>query len=198
MSDQHRSAKTPVGEASDPYDPNEFRVGSLTDIAVEKMLSTIPVRRPGRTEFFRVHPEWAADKYLVERSVEMDRESYLVNTKVAELVLTELRPVRLFPCINKRGTVFLWPAKLPRGDTNESARRWMDTALQAAEEAKHLWVRMFGNRDLGGYEIFRAKGDLGEPQWPDKTFRELIEIAFRDRVIDRVDHEVIKELNGEL
>ena len=43
-----------------------------------------------------------------------------------------------------------------------------------------------------------AKGDLGEPQWPDKSFRELIAIAFRDNVIDRADHPVIRELNGEI
>jgi hypothetical protein len=43
-----------------------------------------------------------------------------------------------------------------------------------------------------------AKGDLGEPQWPDKTFRDLLELAFRDRRIDRADHPVIRELAGEL
>ena len=46
--------------------------------------------------------------------------------------------------------------------------------------------------------MFRAKGDLGEPQWPEKSFRELLEIAFRSYLIDRPDHEVIRELAGEL
>ena len=44
----------------------------------------------------------------------------------------------------------------------------------------------------------RAKGDLGEPQWPDKSFRDLLEIAFRCNLIDRPDHPVISELAGEL
>ena len=57
---------------------------------------------------------------------------------------------------------------------------------------------MFGDRDLGGYALFRAKGDLGEPQWPDKSFRDLIELAFRSHLIDRPDHEVVRELAGEL
>jgi hypothetical protein len=117
--------------------------------------------------------------------------------EVQDLVVHELRRVRLFTAISKRGTTFLWPAKLPRED-NDAGRRWAETALQAAEQAKNLWVKMHGSRDLGGYEIFRAKGDLGEPQWPSRSFRDLIEIAFRDRLIDRADHPVIRELNGEL
>ena len=36
---------------------------------------------------------------------------------------------------------------------------------------------------LGAYDRIIAHGDLGEPKWPDKTFAELLKIAFRDRVI---------------
>jgi hypothetical protein len=134
--------------------------------------------------------------YWSERTVSTARPN-LVLPEVQDLVVHELRRVRLFTAISKRGTTFLWPAKLPRED-NDAGRRWAETALQAAEQAKNLWVKMHGSRDLGGYEIFRAKGDLGEPQWPSRSFRDLIEIAFRDRLIDRADHPVIRELNGEL
>ena len=105
--------------------------------------------------------------------------------------------MRLFTAINKRGTVFLWPIKLPNDD-NDRIRRIADTALQCAEQAKTLWVKMHWDRDLGGYEMQRAKGDLGEPQWPDKSFRDLLEIAFRHHLIDRPDHPVIRELAGEI
>ena len=57
---------------------------------------------------------------------------------------------------------------------------------------------MHWERDLGGYEMQRAKGDLGEPQWPEKSFRDLLEIAFRHNLIDRPDHPVIRELAGEM
>ncbi|MFW6034537.1 MAG: hypothetical protein ACOC9R_05310 [bacterium] len=185
-------------EAADPFDPEALRQGALADVDVEKVLTAVPVRRPNRTEFFRVHREWVTDTLVLERQDGLDRETYLVQPGVQDLVVHELRRVRLYTCINKRSTVFLWPAKLPQEGQNDGARRWAETALQVAEQAKGLWVKMAGNRDLGGYELFRAKGDLGEPQWPDKTFRDLIEIAFRDRLIDRPDHEVIRELNGEL
>lgn len=188
------------GEPIDPFDPESLRVNAIAgEVDVEKMLTTVPVRRPRRNEFFRVHadPKFVTDALVLERQDGLDHEIYLVQQDMQDLVARELRRVRLHLAINKQKTPFLWPAKLPRED-NDAGRRWAVTALQAAEQAKTLWVKMHGSRDLGGYEIYRAKGDLGEPQWPDKSFRDLIEIAFRDHLIDRVDHPVIRELAGEI
>lgn len=181
----------------DPFDPETLRLNAGADVNVEKVLTAVPVRKPKRTEFVRVHPDYVSDALVLEREDGLDKECYLVTSEVQHLVLPELRRTRLFTAISKRGTVFLWPVKLP-GDDNDRFRRTADTALQAAEQAKTLWVKVVWNRDLGGYEMFRAKGDLGEPQWPDKSFRDLLEIAFRLNLIDRPDHPVIKELAGEL
>lgn len=188
---------TGKAKAADPFDPESLRLNAGTDVNIEKVLTAVPVRKPKRTEFVRVHPDYMSDALVLERDDGLDRECYLVTPEVQHLVLPELRRTRLFVTINKRGTVFLWPVKLP-GDDNDRFRRMADTALQAAEAAKALWVKVVWNRDLGGYEMFRAKGDLGEPQWPDKSFRDLIEIAFRLNLIDREDHPVIQELAGEL
>jgi hypothetical protein len=105
--------------------------------------------------------------------------------------------VRIFTCMNKAGVVFLWPAKLPTENT--SSRRWAESALQIADEAKRLWVRMAGNRELGAYELFRARGNLPEPMWPDKTLSDLLHLAFDNgRLIDSLDHPVLRELRGEV
>ena len=181
----------------DPFDPETLKVNALTDVDVEKILTAVPVRRPNRNEFFRVHPKFVTDTLVLEREDGLDRETYLVLPGVQDLVVHELRRVRLFVVINKRGTLFLWAAKLPREDS-DAGRRWAETALQAAEQAKTLWIKMHGNRDLGGYEIFRARGDLGEPQWPEVRVSGFDRIAFRDRLIDRSDHPVIRELAGEI
>jgi hypothetical protein len=170
----------------------------MAEICGEKVLTAVPVRKPKRDEFVRVHPEHVLDTLLLERDTGMERESYLVAPEVQHLVLPDLRRTRLFVAINKRGgTVFLWPIKLPL-DGNDTGRRVAETALQCADQAKTLWVKQMWNRDLGGYEMFRAKADLGDPQWPDKSFRDLLELAFRHNRIDREDHPVIRELSGEL
>ena len=49
----------------------------------------------------------------------------------------------------------------------------------------------------GGYSIYRATGTIPDPQWPEKTFQELLQIAFKDgKLIDSEDHPVVQQLNG--
>jgi hypothetical protein len=184
----------------DPFDPEFLRAGADADIAIEKVLTAVPVRKPERREFVRVHPDraFSVDTLVLERTDGMDKESYLVAPEIQHLVLPELRRVRLYTAISRRGVVFLWPVKLPIEDTGDRLRRVSETALLSAEQAKTVWVRVMWSKDLGGYELLRAKGDLGEPQWPDKSLRDLIEIAFRHNLIDHPDHAVLRELAGEM
>jgi hypothetical protein len=49
---------------------------------------------------------------------------------------------------------------------------------------------------LGGYRIYQAEGALTEPEWPDRTLNEILEIAFRDRIVDSEHHPVVRRLRG--
>jgi hypothetical protein len=48
----------------------------------------------------------------------------------------------------------------------------------------------------GAYVAYRALGDLPEPVWPDKSFDELLRIAFKGRVIEDTTHVMFKKLRG--
>ncbi len=159
----------------------------------------MPVRKPLRTEFFRVHPDpaFSLDWAVLERNEEQDREIFWVTEKFRGELVDELKPHRLFVCINKRGVVFIWPAKLPSAD-NTGGRRWHESGLKIAEYAKTRWVKMAGKRDLGAYEMFEARGDLGDPVWPEKSLAELLRLGFEGKVIDSLDHPVLRELAGEM
>jgi hypothetical protein len=52
--------------------------------------------------------------------------------------------------------------------------------------------------DAGYYEVFTAKGNLGEPNWPETELVDLLSLALRNRVISSLDHPVIKRFHGEL
>ena len=114
------------------------------------MLTAGPVPEPKRTEFVRVHPDYLLDTLILERDTGMDKECYLVSPKVQHLVLPELQRTRLFVAITKRGTVFLWPIKLPTRAGNSTGRRVFETSLQGAEQAKTLWVKLVWDKHLGG------------------------------------------------
>lgn len=186
---------------ADPFNLEALRATpDLETVNVEKVLTTVPVRRPGKNDFFRVHPDedYVIDNYVLEHETDQDRMTYWVTPNLRDALGDHLRKVRLFTCIDKRGNPFLWPAKLPTVDGSRSAQSRYTSALLAAEEAKTVWVKIIGNRSIGAYNIHRARGDLGDPQWPELSFEDLIKLAFRDRLIDSMEHAVIRDLNGEI
>jgi hypothetical protein len=130
-------------DAADPFDLDALRSAPDLDLDVEKILTTVPVRRPGRNEFFRVRPDadYVIDGYVLEHESEMDRTVYWVVTGLQAALKDHLRKVRLFTCIDKRSKIFLWPAKLPTADGSAPARSWYLSGLRAAEEAKRSGSR---------------------------------------------------------
>jgi len=47
-----------------------------------------------------------------------------------------------------------------------------------------------------GYAIELPERDLGDPSWPELSQSEWYDLAFKGRVIDSFDHEVLRELRG--
>jgi hypothetical protein len=48
----------------------------------------------------------------------------------------------------------------------------------------------------GCYRIYRAKGKLTEPVFPEKDLNELLRLAFKGRVVDSEDHPIVKQALG--
>jgi hypothetical protein len=86
----------------------------------------------------------------------------------------------------------LWPIRLP--DNNGRLDAWNQSALKAAEIAKEKWIRVASNRSLGAYEIYLPQGMLDDPEWPELSMQQIVNIAFEGRFIDSMDHPVVKEL----
>jgi len=169
--------------------PDAASVNGTTEV-----LSHIPLRKPNRHEFFRtrVEPESWFDTGIFEDKEE--REVFFVTPAMREALVGEIRPVILVPTLTRQGVLLLWPLKLPMEGMRHNS--WADTARQAAEMAKAKWVRLAPDMGLGGYRIYVAEGELPEPQWPDKPLNEIMQIAFRDRVVDSENHPVVRRLRG--
>jgi hypothetical protein len=159
-----------------------------------EILSHIPLRKPNRHEFFRTRPEpemWFDTGIFEDKE---EREVFFVTPAMREALVGEIRPVILVPTITRQGVLLLWPLKLPMEGMRHNS--WSETARQAAEMAKAKWVRLAPDMGLGGYRIYVAEGELSEPQWPDKPLNEIMQIAFRDRVVDSENHPVVRRLRG--
>jgi len=183
---------------NNPFDPKRLRISQgFGDTAhVRHVVASCPVRRPGRQEFVRVHhaAEMSIEVALLE--FKEQREHYLVAPELAATLPGEAVPKILHTTITRHGGLMLWPIKLP--DENGRLDPWNDAALVAAERAKTAWIRLASNQALGTYEVTEAQGSVPDPAWPDVTLDKLLELGFRDRFIEGVDHPVIRHLRGEL
>jgi hypothetical protein len=123
-----------------------------------------------------------------------DREIYLVPPSIARELPGEFLMATIYTAINRQSVVFLWPVRLPASDGR--ILEWHRSAAEAAELAMQRWLRVKANMPLGAYEIFQAASTIPDPEWPDLRFQELLRIGFRDRLVDRLDHPVVKRLRG--
>ncbi len=71
------------------------------------------------------------------------------------------------------------------------------SALEAASRASGHWVRMASNMPLGAYDVYETAANWPAPQWPTESFSDLLRVAFKGRLIDSLDHPVLKRLRGE-
>jgi hypothetical protein len=163
-----------------------------------ELLMRVPVRKPAKHEYFRVR---AGEENCFTTVIFEDREArenYFVTPAMIPLLRAggDVAVVSLVQFMSKQKVLGVFPLKLATDSNVQNG--WQDTAMQAAQMAKSRWVRMQADMALSGYRVFTATGNLGEPVWPDATFNELLDIAFKDRVIASEDHPVFNKLLGRL
>jgi hypothetical protein len=117
-----------------------------TATGVTKLLKTVPVRRPHRQEWVRVHPNEAMRFPTPVLELKEEKETYLVSPELWGELREELIPKILFTTINRQGVLSLWPIRLP--DQDGRIDDWNRSALETAQLAMQEWIRMTSNRSL--------------------------------------------------
>ena len=121
----------------DPFDLASLRLEqSFAEKAgVKKLVTTVPVRRPNRQDFSRVHPD---ESYRLTPAaiidIKEDREVYLVMPNMAKELPGEFAAATLFTAITRQAVLFIWPVKLPGLDGKYNP--WHQSAAEAAERAR--------------------------------------------------------------
>jgi len=167
------------------------------ELGTREILTRVPVRRPRREEFVRCHPDPAMSLSV---TIYVDRNEnddvYFVAPGMRGALAEDLRAVLLQLTISRKGTLFIWPLTIPSED-NPLGRSWHESARKAAEIAKSYWIRIAADKSLGGYRVRKAEGKLSDPEWPtDKSFGDLLTIAFADRIILDENHPMVRKLRG--
>jgi hypothetical protein len=166
--------------------------------SVRRIVTHIPVRKPGRQQFVRVHPEIELPIELL--TLKDEGESYLITPELRGALAEETTLVTLHLAVTPQGVLSIWPVVIPGDPPNA----WHSSAVEAANYARESWIKLSSDRHLGAYRVDRALGQLPEPGWPEELgetppqmMQAAIRIAFRDRMIDNWDHTILKRLRGE-
>jgi hypothetical protein len=162
-------------------------------LGAKKRLTTVPIRKPNKHEFVRVH---STMEPMVVMTLEDERETFLGTSDIADSHPGQMVKKELVPAITRQGVLFLWPLRVP-GEYGKTDN-WLASAREAAAHAVHAWVRVQSNMSLGAYEVYEAIGAIPDPVWPDLSMDEIVRIAVRGRVINTIDHPVLRKLRGEI
>ena len=166
-----------------------------TAIGLETRVHTVPVKKPSKLTYVRVHP---SPEYRMAIAILIDEigEMYAVHPRVLASVADEAKPMMLYTAVDEVGNAFLLPVGLPGSDGRTNP--WWQSGHAAAAHAQTEWVRIVSDKLAGYYKTKPTKAEKGEPKWPEMSFEELLNMAFNDgRLIDSLDHPVIRKLNGE-
>lgn len=184
------------------FDPAALRLTQdfAASIGVKTLRMTVPVKKPAKEWWVRVHPDPAYRLQTAVLELKEDNETYLVHQSLwSELAMeSTFSPRLLVTAINRQNVVFLWPIRLPGSDGKLDD--WNRSALDAVVEAERNWIRIQSNRSLGAYETIIATSTIAEPNWDQligESFAKLLEVGFRDRFIKDLDHPVLRRLRGE-
>jgi hypothetical protein len=188
----------PVNPSTAPVlDLDQFRLPQdFADIiGVAKILTKIPVRKPDRQAFIRVHPDPAYQLQTSLLELKDEREFYLLGPGALSSCANEAIPMLLHLATTRLGNLFIWPVRLPNSEGRDND--WHASAREAALQAQNAWVSVRSNMEARAYDVFKATANIPDPQWPAKPFNELVALAFKGRIIMTPDHDVLLRLGGE-
>lgn len=184
---------TPKG--ADIFDDLAVLGRSLDEVVPsEKLLTSLPVRKPKKDEWVRCHPEIFACVNIYENKDA--RECYLVLPDVIEPLSDVVRHVRLSLAVNYAGIPFLWILPVPSDRQNHHS---YISAFVAADRSTKEWIRIAWQE--GDYAVHRRRSAGSDPVWPREITDASDMLRFASKfgafeIIDNADHPVVKHHLG--
>jgi hypothetical protein len=164
---------------------------------VKKPIS-IPVGRPHNQEWICFHPNksWRIVVNLLEDRI--NRRFYLVARHLFPEVMSDLRPKLLVAYAVRRDSSWgLWPIRVKgeRGDLDSYSESLHGILGQYSGQ----WIRVLTDQPGGVYvPVVTENVEAPVPRWPDGGFQYLFQLAFKNRVINGLDHPILRGLRGEI
>lgn len=169
-----------------------------SEVATKKVITSIQIKKPNKHSFIRVMSENGIpmnfDCLMLEYKEGVGTDTYFVTPEIAEEISSEMVPKRIYVAIDRQNNFFLWSVRLP--DAEGKLDQWNEAAHEAAKLAAKSWIRISANMSAGCYDVHEAIGSLKDPEWPTMPLEEMLNLAFKGKVIDSMEHPIIQKLKG--
>jgi hypothetical protein len=142
------------------HDPNSF---GIAEVPVEV---SIRFERPRKQDWVRCHPD--RDRTIGFDCLKDDKSGklYIVTPAIRSLIATQARTYHVRQAVTYDRVSYLWPVPVdPPSEINLAH-------LNAQQLALSQWVRL--EWDGKTYKAYNPQGELGDPEWPPSTFKELL------------------------
>ena len=183
-------------DADPDWDPSNFAAEqTASGGSGVRVLAQVPVRRPGKDEWVRVHPgtnergfTHSVTAGVYESSA--TRDIYLVRPHMQPYLGALMKRVNLHLTVSSTGAVFLWLDPVESG----GAPGWANSRRKAIQLARGGWVRLEANMSASAYDVFQSPTTIVHPEWPAESMAEILKLAFGDFDIRGPDHPIVRNL----
>ncbi len=166
-------------------------------VGVKKKVAVVQVAKPKRNSWWIAKPEHMLEAAILYDETATGKDAYLVAPELVMELGDDVVATSLHGVITRQGVYMIVPVRLPGTDGRLDA--WNESMREAITASYEQPVRTASSRDAGSYVLHLAPPTVVEmPPWPTETWEELLAIAFRGRIIDDLDHPVLRRLRGEV
>jgi hypothetical protein len=185
-------------QPADPFDPMNLGISTDYAAAINAQASTKPfeLRKPNDQEYVRASP---LNRHRLQVGCIVDKQEmnkvYIVSPalipEIRKRYPKALRLMELVVTATLIGSAFVWPVPL----AEDKGGKWNSSQRAACHQAESHWTNMAAGR--GEYDVMTVDNPR-EVDWaalPD--FREILRQAASERLIDSLDHHLLRKLRGE-
>jgi hypothetical protein len=200
-SDNGRQPDDLLDDAPDPTDLDAILDGDdegdlLAEGAEDVQSDAVGLGRPKRSDWIRTHPDPSHCRPLTLLENPKRKWSFFgvaADLQGLEELDGELATFTAITTVTLNGDMLLWI--LRRGGGFGGENLWVESAKEAARQARTAWVRVKAGTDR--YKKVVARGKLSEPDFRGWSFQDVLTRALKGRMITTVDHSVLRMLRGE-
>jgi hypothetical protein len=166
-----------------PQDYEEFLGGEA--------VSAFAVRTLKEGRFLRVNPDQNYSLFN-QYTVATRTGTYFVYPQFREALGPLPRRCNLHVAVDGHGEYFLLLIKQPNPGQGQEDNAWYTSARTVAAAAMKGWVKVTKpGRDRWGHVPVQHK--MFEPEWPTRSFEDLLNQAFPEHVVMSLNHDLIQQ-----